>query len=112
MYESKEGYLVVTPLERGDGESTILVNRGWIPKAFKDQRRRPQGLPQGEIVVEGLLRTPWKKNMFTPDNKPEEGNFYFPDVKQMAELTGSQPIWVEETMGNSPPPSLYVVVDC
>ncbi|EEP75626.1 conserved hypothetical protein [Uncinocarpus reesii 1704] len=98
MYEGKDGYLVITPLERGDGESTILINRGWIPKSLENQRQRPQGLPQGEVVVEGLLRSPWKKNMFTPENKPEEGKFYFPDVKQMAELTGSQPIWIEETM--------------
>ncbi|KAI1959528.1 surf-like protein [Ophidiomyces ophidiicola] len=99
MNDGKDGYLVVTPLERGNGESTILVNRGWIPKSLKSQSDRPEGVPAGEVVVEGLLRSPWKKNMFTPDNKPEEGKFYFPDVEQMAELTGSQPIWVEETMG-------------
>ncbi|EER24416.1 SURF1 family protein [Coccidioides posadasii C735 delta SOWgp] len=98
MYDSKDGYLVVTPFERGDGESTILISRGWISKSLKNQKDRPEGLPQGEVVVEGLLRSPWKKNMFTPDNKPEEGKFYFPDVNQMAEFTGSQPIWVEETM--------------
>ncbi|KAI1939403.1 surf-like protein [Ophidiomyces ophidiicola] len=98
MNDGKDGYLVVTPLERGKGESTILVNRGWIPKSLKSQSDRPEGVPAGEVVVEGLLRSPWKKNMFTPDNKPEEGKFYFPDVEQMAELTGSQPIWVEETM--------------
>ncbi|KAK2758054.1 surf-like protein [Arachnomyces sp. PD_36] len=98
MNDGKDGYLVITPLERGDGESTVLVNRGWIPKHMQDQRSREQGLPRGEVTVEGLLRSPWKKNMFTPNNKPEEGKFYFPDVKQMAELTGSQPVWIEETM--------------
>lgn len=98
MNDGKDGYLVITPLERGDGESTVLVNRGWIPKHMKDQRSRKEGIPQGEVTVEGLLRTPWIKNMFTPNNKPEEGKFYFPDVKQMAELTGSQPVWIEETM--------------
>ncbi|EFE33835.1 uncharacterized protein ARB_07300 [Trichophyton benhamiae CBS 112371] len=98
MHEGKDGYLVVTPLERGEGESTILVNRGWIAKSLERQSERREGLPQEEVVVEGLLRSPWKKNMFTPDNKPEEGKFYFPDVKQMAELTGSQPVWIEETM--------------
>lgn len=97
-YDGKDGYLVVTPLERGDGQSTVLVNRGWIPKSLKAQKSRPDGIPQGDVTVEGLLRTPWKKNMFTPNNKPEEGKFYFPDVKQMAEVTGSQPVWVEETM--------------
>ncbi|TPR05019.1 hypothetical protein CAN33_0032640 [Aspergillus niger] len=73
MREGQDGFFVVTPLER-EGGSTVLV------------------------VVEGLLREPWKKNMFTPDNVPAEGKFYFPDIEQMAELTGSQPVWIEETM--------------
>lgn len=98
MHEGHDGYLVVTPLER-EGESTILVNRGWISKKLGDQQSRKKGLPEGQVTVEGLLRSPWKKNMFTPANKPSEGKFYFPDVYQMAELSGSQPIWVEATTG-------------
>lgn len=98
MREGQDGFLVVTPLERDHGQSTVLINRGWISKKLHEKKDRPLGLPQGEVTVEGLLREPWKKNMFTPDNKPEEGIFHFPDVKQMAELTGSQPIWIEQTM--------------
>ncbi|KAL2758452.1 hypothetical protein ACRALDRAFT_2072930, partial [Sodiomyces alcalophilus JCM 7366] len=99
MREGEQGYMVVTPLERPDGASTILVNRGWISKKMADQRARsPDALPQGMVTVEGLLREPWKKNMFTPDNKPEKGEFYFPDVHQMAEWSGSEPIWIEVTM--------------
>ena len=98
MMEGKDGYLVVTPLERDGEGTTVLVNRGWIDKQHKDQKSRPEGLPQGEVTVEGLLREPWKKNMFTPDNNLAKGEFYFPDVVQMAERTGSQAVWVEETM--------------
>lgn len=106
MRDGVEGYLVITPLEReGDG-STILVNRGWISKKFARQNTRPDSLPSGVVIVEGLLREPWKKNIFTPDNRPEKGEFYFPDVKQMAELTGSQPVWVEATMGTPLTPRL------
>ncbi|CAM1501613.1 Fc.00g035970.m01.CDS01 [Cosmosporella sp. VM-42] len=97
MRDGTDGYMVVTPLERENG-TTILVNRGWIDKKHRDPRTRPEGLPKGEVTVEGLLREPWKKNMFTPDNRPDKGEFYFPDVKQMAALTGSQPVWVEATM--------------
>ena len=99
MWEGEDGFMVVTPLERGDGESTVLVNRGWIPRKLMDQKDRPDGLPKGEVTVEGLLREPWKKNMFTPENKPEDGKFYFPDIEQMAQLSGSQPVWIEATMG-------------
>lgn len=101
MNEGEDGFIVVTPLER-EGQSTVLVNRGWISRKLKDQKDRPLGVPDGEVTVEGLLREPWKKNMFTPDNKPDEGKFYFPDINQMAEKSGSQPVWIEQTMGNEP----------
>lgn len=115
MRDGEQGYMVITPLERGDG-STVLVNRGWISKDMADQgkRRRARGarlsLPEGEVVVEGMLRKPWKKNMFTPDNRPDKGEFYFPDVKQMAELTGAQPVWIEATSGTYLA-CLYVILD-
>jgi surfeit locus 1 family protein len=99
MRDGEEGYMVVTPLEReGDG-TTVLVNRGWISKSKRAQKDRKESLVDGVVTVEGLLREPWKKNMFTPNNRPDIGEFYFPDVVQMAQLTGSQPIWVEQTMG-------------
>jgi surfeit locus 1 family protein len=101
MHDGHDGYLVITPLERkGDG-TTVLVNRGWISKKQKKQKDRPDGLPRGVVTVEGLLREPWKKNMFTPDNNLQTKEFYFPDVEQMAKLTGSQAVWIEETMGSS-----------
>ncbi|KAL4997619.1 SURF1 family-domain-containing protein [Aspergillus recurvatus] len=99
MREGQDGFIVVTPLERGQGESTVLINRGWISKKMMNQKDRDrEALPTGEVTVEGMIREPWKKNMFTPENQPEKGKFYFPDVEQMAELTGSQPVWIEQTM--------------
>lgn len=99
MREGQNGFIVVTPLEREEEGSTVLVNRGWISKELCEQKDRVEGLEKGIVTVQGLLREPWKKNMFTPENKPEEGKFYFPDVQQMAEVTGSQPIWIEQVMG-------------
>jgi surfeit locus 1 family protein len=101
LHDGNDGYLVITPLERDGKGTTVLLNRGWIAKKWKEQKNRPDGLPRGEITVEGLLREPWKKNMFTPDNSPQTKEFYFPDVEQMARLTGSQAVWIEETMGAS-----------
>lgn len=98
IHDGNDGYLVVTPLERNDGGSTVLVNRGWIPRSKKAQVERKDGLPTGQVTVEGLLREPWKKNLFTPDNQPQKKEFYFPDVQQMAKLTGSDAVWIEETM--------------
>ena len=98
IHDGTNGYLVVTPLERDEEGSKILVNRGWIPKELARQQDRPAGVPLGPITVEGLLREPWTKNYFTPNNDPELGQFVFPDVGQMANFTGSEPIWIEETM--------------
>jgi len=98
VHDGEDGYIVVTPLERGGEDSKILISRGWISKSLKKQVDRKEGLPHGDVTVSGLLRAPFKKNMFTPDNKPETGEWYFPDLEQMAHFTGSQPVWIEETM--------------
>ncbi|KAI9888778.1 MAG: surf-like protein [Vezdaea aestivalis] len=98
MRDGTEGCLVYTPLERGDASNTILVNRGWISKTLLRQSDRKDGLPQGLVTIQGLLREPPKKNMFTPNNKPEFGKFYFPDIQQMSQHAGSQAVLVEETM--------------
>ena len=108
MLEGENGYTVVTPLERTDGhgnKSKILCCRGWINANAKAQwfRKREGALPGGEVVIEGLLREPPKNNMFTPENHPDKGEWFFPDVKQMAEHTGSQVVWVEETMSKIHP---------
>ncbi|RMZ76021.1 hypothetical protein DV738_g5145, partial [Chaetothyriales sp. CBS 135597] len=97
--DGQDGFLVITPLERGQGASTVLINRGWITREKELQRDRdPSALPQGEVTVAGLLREPWQRNMFTPNNKPEDGKFYFPDVHEMASVAGAEPVWIEETM--------------
>ena len=103
MMEGENGFQVVTPLERTDGQGRtwkILCNRGWINAETKAQwfRKQTGALPEGEVVIEGLLRAPPKGNMFTPVNHPEKGEWLFPNVEQMAKFTGSQPVWVEETM--------------
>lgn len=103
VHNGENGYQVVTPLDRKGG-STVLVNRGWIAKdKMLHKDRHENTLPQGDVKVEGLLRSPWKKNMFTPMNRPDKGEFYFPDVEGMAKLVGAQPVWIEETTGARDP---------
>lgn len=103
ILDGEEGYTVVTPLERKDARGNvhkILCCRGWIKKDTAAQwfRKKNGALPEGEVRIEGLLRIPAKGNMFTPKNEPEKGKWFFPSVEEMAEWSGSQPIWVEETM--------------
>jgi surfeit locus 1 family protein len=103
ILDGEEGYTVITPLERRDERGNIhkiLCCRGWIKKDTAPQwfRKNSGGLPEGEVFIEGLLRIPPKGNMFTPKNEPEKGKWFFPSVNEMAEYTGSQRVWVEETM--------------
>ena len=106
ILDGEEGYTVVTPLERTDERGNvhkILCCRGWIKKDTAPQwfRKNSGGLPEGEVMIEGLLRIPPKGNMFTPKNEPEKGKWFFPSVDEMAAYTGSQRVWVEETMSES-----------
>ncbi|GAB7359670.1 hypothetical protein MBLNU230_g6849t1 [Neophaeotheca triangularis] len=114
LHDGKDGYLVITPLDRSaeypdfpKSEATVLVNRGWISKEKAAQSARPTSLPTGPVTVQGLLRSPWKKNMFTPSNSPQQNIWHFPDVYEMAAHTGSQPVWIEATM----PPDLLTAYD-
>ena len=112
IHDGRNGFLVVTPLERDGDASKILVNRGWIPKKLARQSDRKGGLPKEIVTLEGLLREPWKKNMFTPDNRPELGDFFFPDVHQMARFSGSDPVWIEETMGRLTLETTLILIEC
>ncbi|KAF8521295.1 SURF1-domain-containing protein [Gautieria morchelliformis] len=88
--EGTLGYQVVTPLIRQDG-STILVDRGFVAKEYvsPDRQVRLYDQPKGAVKVLGMLRTQLqKKNPFTPENKPERGEWYWPDVEGMKEWLG------------------------
>lgn len=95
------GFHLILPFDRSAaGGSTILLNRGFIKTAVGESIRRggrvpglgPNGEPSGEIVVEGMLTKadPNAKSYFTPDNKPEKGEWYWKDVPAMAEAVGGE----------------------
>jgi len=47
MSSSPQGYFVLTPLERTNGEGTVLVNRGWVPRQYVKEKvawDRPGGI--------------------------------------------------------------------
>ncbi|KAF7347657.1 SURF1-like protein [Mycena venus] len=94
------GAHVLTPLIREDG-STIIVDRGFISKEF-DLQSVPQD--NSEVEILGMLRTSQVRNTFTPDNRPERGEWYWKDLDAMADYAGGakanvQPVLVEEIFG-------------
>lgn len=100
--DGKQGFSLVTPLQRPSG-STILVDRGFVDKTLAEASRdnkNPDALMDGEVEVTGMLRLQPKKNSFTPDNAPEKGTWYWPDIPQLVENAGGkaagvQPVLVE-----------------
>ncbi|KAI0034174.1 mitochondrial protein required for respiration [Vararia minispora EC-137] len=98
VMDGTRGYHVVTPLVREDG-STILVNRGWVSEecASSGQFHSPTGV----VEIQGMLRSTQARNMFTPENRPEKGEWYWADLDAMVEFAGGeranvQPVYAEE----------------
>lgn len=102
-YENVKGYQVITPLVRFDGGSTVLVNRGFVSS---EALKSPDILAKeaGPVQFVGFLRTSQAQNTFTPDNRPENGEWYWVDVAAMAEYAGGeargvQPVYIEAIFG-------------
>lgn len=105
------GWNIVLPFSRAaDGGSTILVNRGFITeakvKAIRDGSDRPPGLPESgeseEMVMEGMLAKTSEggKGRWTPENKPEENQWFWKDMGAMAAWVSRegrevQPVFVD-----------------
>lgn len=98
--EGVHGFHVIMPLVREHG-STVLVDRGFVSREFVNSVLE---LETGEVEVLGMLRTSQKRNVFTPDNKPADGQWYWAEVDKMAEYAGGekagvQPVLIEEIFG-------------
>ena len=76
LREGKLGHNVITPFRPEGTLGYVLVDRGWVPI---ERERKPQDViawPEGKIKLEGMLRLPPESNMFTPENKPENKEWY------------------------------------
>ena len=81
--DTSEGYFALTPLVLADG-ATVIVNRGFVPQALRDQASRKNGLPDGVVTLTGILRAPEKRGMFTPQDNPAENLFFTVDPAPIA----------------------------
>ena len=58
----KSGFWVVTPLTLAGSDQSILVQRGWVPRDFKDRTRLPEvATPPGLVSVRGRMAPPPSK---------------------------------------------------
>ncbi|MFI4948177.1 MAG: SURF1 family protein [Alphaproteobacteria bacterium] len=100
------GFDVLTPLREADG-GVLFVNRGFVPTALKDPAKRAAGEPSGNVRITGLLRPPPEKkpNWFVPDNRPNEGEWYWLDLAAMSAadgLTDVAPFYIDADASPNP----------
>ncbi len=90
------GYQVITPLAL-EGGGAVLVNRGWIPHDKQDAALRGEGQLTGVVRLRGLVRTEQPQGTFQPDNRLEEGVWYWVEIDAMGDAVGLEvlPVVVE-----------------
>lgn len=107
VYEGEGGYHLILPFLRSPNPDVphnpsdpppapILVNLGFVTEAVGKAGPNAIHIPVGEVELEGMMRTEGsgeiaqkkkgkKPTLWTPDNEPEERNWYWTDVAEFAE---------------------------
>lgn len=106
------GYWLVTPLRLADG-STVLVNRGFVPK----RASIGASTPAGTVEIDGLLRISETGGGFLRKNSPVTQQWYSRDVAAIAKshmLDNAAPYFVDakeksETAADAPVGGLTVI---
>jgi surfeit locus 1 family protein len=83
-YRGQAGYHVLTPLRLPDGESVVLVNRGWVPAGLDRTVLPDLPGPAGPVVVEAITSLPPEK-LFRL-GAAEESHVGWPKVVQQPDL--------------------------
>jgi surfeit locus 1 family protein len=89
------GWQIITPLETSDGR-LVLIDRGFVPDAYKDPGKRPESLVPGTVAITGLLRKRQEQGAFTPDNRPDQNQWYWPDVPALFASLGDSGAHIQE----------------
>jgi surfeit locus 1 family protein len=84
------GYHLLTPMRLTSG-GYVIINRGFVPADRKDQSTRLAGEIMGETVVTGLMRAPETRNLFTPPDRPQAGEYFTSDPVLIAAYSGLMP---------------------
>jgi cytochrome oxidase assembly protein ShyY1 len=69
----------------------VLVNRGWVPPNWKAewQQHFMAQQPQGLVTVSGVVQGSESPSSYVPENKPEEGLFFWVDVPGLVSSSSS-----------------------
>ncbi|CAH0488862.1 unnamed protein product [Peronospora farinosa] len=88
----KTGGYIYSLLKREDG-TPVIVNRGWLPRKLLDahiaqKEKEDEGKDEGKVSFVGVLRHGEVKNSFTPDNDPDNRQFYYLNHEELAHAMG------------------------
>ncbi|XP_014667552.1 PREDICTED: surfeit locus protein 1-like [Priapulus caudatus] len=102
---SRVGTNVVTPFRLASPleGTTILVNRGWVPRARLRPETRADGQIAGEIQFVGVLRLSDARQPFMPRNDPASETFSYRDVEEMARRSGAAAVFVDADADSTVP---------
>ncbi|MEM7497511.1 MAG: SURF1 family protein [Pseudomonadota bacterium] len=90
--DKRPGYRVLQPFTLEDGRR-IMVSRGWVPVAAKNEGGRaslPTPAPAGAVTLTGALRFP--DDPQSPAFGPSDNVWIARDLDVMAELFGTEPV--------------------
>lgn len=91
VYDGNPAWEVVTPLVTSD-KTMVLVDRGLVPDDLRDRVRRPDGNPQGDVTVTGIVRSHMaKRGFFSPENDVGANMWFWWDVPAMLASTTIAP---------------------
>ncbi|SNX82250.1 related to Surfeit locus protein 1 [Melanopsichium pennsylvanicum] len=95
--EGSMGYHVVVPFRRAEGGGMVLMNRGFVAekeiegKGQEKRLKNKQALSStGQEEFVALLPRIYPANIFTPENKPDKGEWFHVNPSQMAEWASAK----------------------
>ena len=83
------GYFVLTPLDLPNG-SRVIVNRGFVPEVMKEPDQRKPGLIEGPVTIQGLMRVPERRGLFTPTDDLKKNIRFLRDPVAIASSFGME----------------------
>ncbi|XP_045419770.1 surfeit locus protein 1 isoform X1 [Lemur catta] len=100
---AESGAYVITPFHCTDLGTTILVNRGFVPRKKVNPDTRRKGQIEGELDLVGMVRLTETRKPFVPENNPERNHWYYRDLEAMAKITGADPIFIDANFQSTVP---------
>jgi surfeit locus 1 family protein len=85
--DGRFGFHLITPLKRTDG-TYVLINRGWIPPGMRESWLRADSRTDGQVTLEGVIRSSPGRGRLTPENDVEKNYWFWRDYASMAAFAG------------------------